>query len=144
MGRSKRNKYRQHVYQSGSRYASAPETPNTFMDPNENQFYHQLNRIVKLQQAWLDKCKAHRDHIASKYVWNPAEDIFRHNQERAAYVKEVERTLMDAGRILGYNPRFIVSIDEFEKLHIQPKNGSAGRMMQRWDDLEAMFELGRD
>ena len=118
-------------------------TPNTFMDPHENQFYLQLKHITKLQQAWDETCKWYETDMTKKWV-NHVDKTFRHSQERIQLVKDVNRILMDAGRILGYNPRFIVTIDKSEKLHIQPKNGSATRMMQRWDNMEAMCELGKD
>lgn len=120
-----------------------PTTPNTFMDPYENQFYLQLKQITKLQQAWDESCKWYEMNMAKKWV-NHADETFKQNQERGKYLEMVKTILMNAGRILGYNPRFIVTIDKSEKLHIQPKNGSATRMMQRWDDIEAMCELGKD
>lgn len=142
-GKGSRSKRRQRDRLRPGSDASSEPTPNMFMDTAENEFYRKLKCITKLQQDWITLCEWHEQVIKKQYK-DADKAIFEHNYRRALYIQTVETILMAAGRLLGFNARFIVSVDTSETLHITPKNGSAQRMMQRWENIEAMYELGRD
>lgn len=131
-----------------SQYVVEPPTPNTFMDPHENQFYHTMRRLEQLQAGWTEMCKSYEKDM--RYYSKPSDAFhkmtltFKHNQARGEIVNKTKEVLAAAGQILGYNPRFNVWMDNQEQIHIECRNGSAGRMMTRFDALEAMYELGRD
>lgn len=55
-------------------------------------------------------------------------------------VRSIKAFLKLAGQELGLYPRFDVWADE-EKIHIQPKNGIASRMMDRYKELFMDREL---
>ncbi len=138
------------------------------MSPEEKNFLVQMDVVQKLQEALVDSIaqqkQTHEYNKATsrkdKYraVIKKRDILFWESHEAAedkefaegkigtgsAFVYKCETALKAAGRILGYNARFQVVVYDEDKLRIIPKNGSAQRMMLRYEELFMERELSRD
>lgn len=138
---------RKRVY-AGPQHVPEQVQPSGLSNPETNFLLH-MDKIARAQKDWNYHCEEYAKSMqrsTSKFgrMMDGPAIVFDHNRRRAEYLDGVRTVLMDAGKLLGFNPRFDVTVDQFEQLHIKARNGSGERLLTRYECLVTMRELGRD
>lgn len=120
------------------------------MTREEAAFLRKMDRIEKLQKNFKEE-RARQNDIRQRMVLKAADkrlrpdymfDLNRDMQNNyETSLNQIKNELMEAARFLGYNARFLVWFER-EEFKVVPKNGSAQRMLTRYEQLYTMRELG--
>lgn len=103
------------------------------MSPEERSFLLQMDEVWRVEDAWMTT-GMFRVTIGG----NPV-DV---RMTPSIWIPTLERMLKDAGHTLGLNVRFcVVMTVRPRSVSFMPKNGAAGRMLQRYQDLYTEREL---
>jgi tRNA A37 methylthiotransferase MiaB len=135
------------------------------MSPEEKAFLLKMDVVQKLQEQLVASIAQQKQTHEYNTAWNRKDRLRRSLKKKelsylesleeaeereffegkigtgSAMIFKCEQALKEAGRVLGYNARFKVEVYEEDKLRIIPKNGSAQRMMLRYEELFMEREL---
>lgn len=146
MGKRARNRWNK--YREGNLMHCAEPVNKYGFSEYESIFLTKMDRIATQTRGWEQHCTSYAMKMQSTSKYDTPQGkydrVYEHNQIRMQYINAVKQFLIDSGAVLGYNARFEVGVDQNEKLFINPKNGSAQRMLNRYECLITMRELGRD
>lgn len=130
-----------HIHYSRGKYYSEHELAQLTPD---DRFYYYMEQIEGLKAAYAQE---YTDLSNGKPTIYPtpnskAEKIEKLAQLRIDGMEEMQRLLMTAARIFGYNPRFDVRTEN-EKIWYRARNPSAERMLHRVEMVYMHQELQR-
>lgn len=138
------------------------------MSPEEKTFLLKMDVVQKLQEQLVESIAAQKKAHEYNTEWNRKDrlkaslkkkqrlswEVYDTMEEQeytegkwrtgSAMIFKCEQALKEAGRVLGFNARFKVEVHDEDKLRIIPKNGSAQRMMLRYEELFMERELSDD